>query len=96
MFSLLVLERHRNRVVKKVLCLYLIYFISYIDMNRLIFILLLGIIPFLCFSENPKEQVAVSDTTVYTVVDKMPEFPGGKEAMEQFIRAEHTMAERVC
>jgi protein TonB len=54
-------------------------------MNRLTFILLFAIIPFLCFSKNPKKPVAVSDTTVYSVVDKMPEFPGGGDSLISFI-----------
>jgi len=29
--------------------------------------------------------VAKEDTMVYTVVDKMPEFPGGSEAMKKFL-----------
>lgn len=36
-------------------------------------------------AKNPKKQIAASDTTIYTVVDKMPEFPGGKEIMMKFI-----------
>ncbi|MTK54377.1 energy transducer TonB [Paludibacter sp.] len=37
-------------------------------------------------AKNPQKHITVSDTTVYTVVDKMPEFPGGKEAMMLFIK----------
>jgi periplasmic protein TonB len=54
-------------------------------MNRLIIIPLLAMIPFLCFSRNPKKPVTTPDTTIYTVVDKMPEFPGGSDSLESFI-----------
>lgn len=35
-------------------------------------------------SQN-KNEILQSDTTVYTVVDKMPEFPGGKDSLDMFL-----------
>ncbi len=37
-------------------------------------------------AKNPKQPIAVPDTTVYTVVDKMPEFLGGSDSLISFIR----------
>lgn len=54
-------------------------------MNRYLISLLLALIPFFAFSKSPEAHATIADTTVYTVVDKMPEFPGGSEAMIKFL-----------
>ena len=36
-------------------------------------------------AKNSQKHITVSDTTVYTVVDKMPEFPGGHDSLDMFL-----------
>ncbi|MDP4203752.1 MAG: energy transducer TonB [Bacteroidota bacterium] len=55
-------------------------------MKHYFFLSILILSVFCTSAKNPKKQIAASDTTVYTIVDKMPEFPGGKEAMMLFIK----------
>jgi protein TonB len=54
-------------------------------MKRYFFLSVLILSVFCTSAKNPKKQIAALDTTVYTIVDKMPEFPGGKETMMKFI-----------
>jgi protein TonB len=37
------------------------------------------------YAQSQKEPVFNEDTTVYTIVDKVSEFPGGSDAMYKFI-----------
>ena len=54
-------------------------------MKTLFLFLLLCCSTLLLAQHKKSTTVVKEDTTVYTVVDKMPEFPGGSEAMMQFI-----------
>lgn len=55
-------------------------------MKTLIFIAIL-IFPFFSFSQTEE------DTTVYTVVEKMPEFPGGEEKLYVYLGKEFKVPE---
>ncbi len=41
-------------------------------------------LPIMVLSQN-KNEILQSDTTAYTVVDKMPEFPGGSDSLDTYI-----------
>lgn len=55
-------------------------------MKKLIFIAIL-IFPFFSFSQTEE------DTTVYTVVEKMPEFSGGEEKLYEYLGKEFKVPE---
>lgn len=54
-------------------------------MKRYFCLSILILSAFCASGKNPKKQITASDTTVYTVVDKMPEFPGGKDSLDMFL-----------
>jgi len=53
-------------------------------MNKL-WILFCVLVSVSLYAQSQKEPVFNEDTTVYTIVDKVSEFPGGSDAMYKFI-----------
>jgi TonB family protein len=41
--------------------------------------------PFLTIAQTDTEKIATLDTTIYSVVEQMPEFPGGEEGLFQYL-----------